>query len=208
MSKAKITFAAFAVVLAVSAMTSNSASAAEGWLIKGTLLVGTAALATTAAVDEVGVLRWTATSISCTALSVVNPLIASPNKGSVSSLVFEGCAAQSPCSLPTGRIATLPILTEVTLDGSLALKGVFKPETGTTLATIKLEGAGCADTEKELVTGDLPWLAPTGQDERTWQLLSVNIGTAQELLLVGHTPASLVGSILLKLASSLPWSFM
>jgi hypothetical protein len=216
MSRVKVAFAGLVAVLAISAMASSSAMAAgEGWLITGTLLVGTAALATTAFVDEEGVLTFGSpvTEIRCKSktLSGTNPQIESPNMGTATSLIFNECTVTSAgeCKLTSGTsIGTLPILTEVTLDGPLAVSGIFKPKTVTTFTTIKLEGANCAETGKVPITGDVPWLAPTGQDERTLQLLSVNVTAAQNLLKVGSTAASLKGSILLKLASSLPWSFM
>jgi len=214
MSKVKVVFAAFVAVLAVSAMASSSAMAAEGWLIKGTLLVGTAPLATTAFVDEFGELTFSGTTIKCsgTTLGGVGPQIESPNMGTATSLVFKECAVTSggACKLTSGAsIGTVPILTEVTLDGPLAVSGVFKTQNGTnTFTTVFLEGENCAVQGKQAITGDASWLAPTGQDERTLQLLSVNITEASKLLKVGGLGAKLTGSILIKLASSLPWSFM
>jgi len=140
MSRVKVVFAAFVAVLAVSAMASSSAMAAgEGWLIKGTLLVGSASLATTAFVDEKGKLKFGATEITCSAnaLKGVSPQIESPNMGTATSLIFEECTVTSAgaCTLVSGTsIGTLPILTEVTLDGPLAVRGVFKPKTVTTFA--------------------------------------------------------------------------
>jgi hypothetical protein len=214
MSRVKVVFAGFIAVLAVSAMASSSAMAAgEGWLINGTLLSGSAALATSAFVDETGVLTFGSTTIKCTAgtLNGTSPQIESPNKGSATSLIFKECSVTSggECKLTSGTtIGTLPITTEVTLDGSLGARGVFKPKTVTTFATIKLEGANCAETGKVPVKGAAAWLAPTGQMEQALQLLSVNVTAASKELEVGNTAASLKGSILIQLASGLPWSFM
>ena len=61
MSKMKVIIATFISVLALGALASSSASAeTAGWLVGGTLLTGTqtAALATTAAVDQEGVLKF------------------------------------------------------------------------------------------------------------------------------------------------------
>jgi hypothetical protein len=210
MSRVKVAFAVFMVVLSASAMASSSAMATEGWLINGTLLSGRAALATTAFVDQETVLGFNAITIRCAShtLTGVSPQIESPNMGSATSLVFEECSAEGgECGLSSPKIGTLPLLTEVTLDGPLAVRGVFKAQKGETFATIKLEGVNCAEAAKLPITGDVPWLAPTGQDERTWQLLSVNVPLTG-LLKVGSAAAMLEGSILLKLASSLPWSFM
>jgi len=213
MSKAKVVFAALIAVLAVSAMASSSATAAEGWLIKGTLLAGIAKFSNTASVDEVFVLKFSGTEIICSAniLDGMGLQIENPNMASAETIIFAGCAVTSggECELNSGpRIETLPILTEVTLDGPLAVRGVLKPQKVTTLATINLKGANCAVQGKQPITGTAAWLAPTGQDERTLQLLSVNITEASKEFRVGGLDASLKGSILLKLASSLPWSFM
>jgi len=219
MSKAKLVVAAFFAVLAFSALASSTASAATaGWLVNGTLLTGTqtAALATTAFVDEKGILTFGTgegeIKITCSSSTLrgENPKIeASGNKASATSLIFEECTVTSTgeCTLATTSIGTLPLTTEVTLDGPLAVQGTFKPPVNT-FATFKLNGTNCAAAGVNPVKGTAPWLAPTGQDERTLQLLSVNITKAQNVLQVGSAAASLSGSLLLKLASLLGWSFM
>jgi hypothetical protein len=214
MSSIKVVFAGLVVALIVSAIASSPAVAAgEGWLIKGTLLVGSVALATTASVDEVSVLTFGTLTVKCSAsaLSGTGLQIESPNKSSATSLIFKECAVTSSgeCELESGTtITTLPIVTEVTLDGSLAARGVFKPKTVTTFATLKFRGTACPETGKIPIKGTAAWLAPAGRDERTLQLLSVNVTAAEKELEIGQTAASLKGSVLLKLASSLPWSFM
>jgi len=220
MSKAKMVATTFFAVLALSVLASSTASAATaGWLVGGTLLTGTqtAALATTAAVDEVGILTFgtgtgeVAITCSSSTLGGESPQIEASNKGSAKSLIFKECKSTSAgeCKLTSGtQIGTLPITTEVTLDGALAVQGTFAPKTGKTFATIKLEGTECAETGSIPIKGTAPWLAPTGQDERTLQLLSVNITKAQNFLQVGSAAASLKGSILLALVSLKGWSFM
>ncbi len=217
MSKAKVIVAVFVSVLALSALASSTASAATvGWLVNGTLLTGTQtqALATTAFVDEVGKLEFSGITITCKATNLVgvNAQIQAPNRGSATSLIFNECSAEGAnCTLSAGMnktIGTEPLLTEATLDGLLAVSGVFTPKTGKTFATLKLQGSLCAETAKLPVKGTVPWLAPTGQDERTLQLLSVNVPITGGTLEVGNSPASLKGSILIKLSNSLPWSFM
>ncbi len=217
MSKAKVIVAVFISVLALSALASSTASAeTSGWLVKGTLLTGTQtqALATTAAVDEVGVLEFSGITITCsaTALNGTSPQLEAPNKGSATSLIFKTCVATGEnCTLSSAMketIGTLPISTEVTLDGRLAVSGAFKPTTGNVFATLKFEGSLCAETAKLPVKGRVAWLAPTGRSERTLQLLSVNVAKSPVELELGNAPASLRGSILIKLSNSLPWSFM
>jgi hypothetical protein len=213
MPKVKVVFAGIVSVLAVSATASSSAVAAEGWLIKGTLLSGAAAISAISSVDEEFTLTFGATTIKCKAAVIegITQEIESPNKASARSLIFKECNVTSggECILTSGgTIGTLPIATEVTLDGALATRGVFKPKTVTTFATIKLEGANCSETGKVPIKGTAAWLAPTGQDERTLQLLSTNVTAASKELEVGDTAASLKGSALAKLTSALPWSFM
>jgi hypothetical protein len=214
MSRVKVVFAGFVAVLVVSAMESSPAIAAGGgWLIDGTLLVGSAALATTAFVDEIPKLTFGATEITCNSptLSGVSPQIESPNMVSATSLIFKECKVTSAgeCVLESGAIiGTLPVLAEVTLDGPSGIRGVIKPKTVTTFATIKLAGAECAETGKIPVRGTVSWLTPTGQTERTWQLRGVNVTAATKELEVGNAAAGLKSSVLGKLASALPWSFM
>jgi len=219
MSKVKVIIAAFVAVLALSALASASASAATaGWLVNGTLLTGTqtAALATTAAVDQNGVLKFKGITVTCTGttLNGVTPLIeASGNKGSAGSLGFTGCSGggeNCTLALADSSIGTLPVVTgEVTLEGTLGVQATFKAKTGTLFTTLKFEGASCAiASEVQPVKGTAHATGPTGQDSNVLQLLSVNATSASEELKVGSSAASLIGSALLKLASSLPWSFM
>jgi hypothetical protein len=214
MSRVKVVFAGFVAVLTVSALAPSSTMAAGGgWLITGTLLVGSASLASSAFVDEVSVMTFSSTTIKCSAstLTGLNPQIESPNKISATGLIFKECAVTSvgECSLSSGTsIGTLPVVAEVTLDGPSGIRGVVKPKTVTTFATIKLEGANCSETGKVPIKGTASWLTPAGQTERTWQLRGLNVTAAAKELEVGNTAASFKTSILGKLASSLPWSFM
>jgi hypothetical protein len=214
MPRIKAVLAVVVVVIAIGAMSTSAAMAAgEGWLIKGTLLTGIAKFANTSFVDELDNFTFSGTEITCssTTLEAVGPQIESPNMASATSLVFKGCAVTSggDCSLTSGpTIGTLPILTEVTLDGPLAVRGVIKAQKATTLATIQLEGANCAEEGKQVITGSVSWLAPAGRDERTLQLLGTNVSEASGELKVGGVHTELKGSFLSKLASSLSWSFM
>jgi hypothetical protein len=213
MSRVRLIFAAFIVVLSVNATVSSSAMATFGWLINGTLLVGFAPFASTFFVDEKARWGFGTTEISCSGstLSAVSPEMDNENHITFPSLIFPGCSVTSSgeCTLASGStIGTLPLLSEATLDGPLGVRGVFKPRTVNTIATIKLEGANCAETGKLPITGAESWLMPTGQDERTWQLVSFNVLASSGELKIGSTAASLKASILFKLASSLPWSFM
>jgi hypothetical protein len=208
MSKAKPLITACLLVLALSALTPAVASAATaGWMVNGTLLAGSRALSTTAAVEEEWQVQAAGVSIKCSG-SIVNamsPEIVAPNRGAAKSVTFNGCSANANCKVPTS-ISTLPILTEATLDGTLAVKEVIKPETKTPFATLLLEGELCALDGVQPVTGKASVLA-SGHEERTLQQFHATTEVAGELK-IGSSSASLTGSSLVRLASGEPWSFL
>jgi hypothetical protein len=214
MSKAKMITSTLIAVVAFSALVSASASAATaGWMVGGTLLNGTRALATTAAVDEAGVLKSSAADveIKCKAntLNGIAPEIQSPNTGQATSLEFTECEALTAnCTIGSSTIGTVPISVEATLEGALAVVATFKPKTKATFATFEFTGSNCATAGINGVTGTVKVLAPTGQDERTLQLINSIATEASGELKILSSPASLLGSILLKLASGEPWSFL
>jgi hypothetical protein len=210
MSRAKVIIAALITTLAVSVVGSSVASAATaGWMVGGTNLTGTAALATTAAVDQSAVLKFKEITVTCKGktLNGLAPIIESSNKGSASSLEFTECAAAGKCELVGTKINTAPISVEATLDGVLAVTATFKPKTTNVFTTLLFTGTLCGiGGEVQGVTGHVAVLAPTGQDERTVQ--QINVDAAGTALEVGEAPATLTGSALLKLASGKTWSFL
>jgi hypothetical protein len=214
MSKAKIMMTVCVGVLALSAFASASASAVTaGFMVSGTMLNGTRALATTAAVDEPGELEAAKVKITCSGsvLNGASPKINSAtNMGDAESLTFNGCSANEHCTVPSS-ISTLPVLVDLTLDGTLAVKGKFLPHgpgaNTHTFATILFEGALCALEGVQPVTGSQAFLAPTGQDERTLQLIAATQDVGGELK-VGSSAATLKGSILVRLASGEAFSFL
>jgi hypothetical protein len=182
-------------------------------MVNGTLLNGTRALATTAAVDETPVLNSSEEKleIECSAniLNGIAPEIQSPNMVQASSLQFTGCVATTPnCALGSSTISTAPLLAEATLQGTLAIVVTFKPKTKAIFATFEFTGSNCAASGSNAVTGTAKVLAPTGQDERTLQLVTSIATEASGELKTGSAPLSLLGSVLLKLAGSEPWSFL
>jgi hypothetical protein len=198
-------------VLALSALASATASAVTaGWMVNGTLLTGSAALATTAAVDENGVLEGGGVKITCKGktLNGAAPKIEAPSMGAASDLEFTECKAEEPCKITTSTIKTLPLLVEATLEGVLAVVATFKPQTGTIFTTLKFEGESCGLSGTTPIKGTAQVLAPTGQDERTLQLINATTSAASNTLFLGSSPASLAGSALLQLASGQSWSFL
>jgi hypothetical protein len=209
MSRMKLIMSAFVAVLAFSALVSGSAPAATaGWMVNGKLLSGTAALATTAKVDEKAKLVADGVEIECTGetLNSVAPQIASPTSTSATSLIFTGCrSATSTCTLGSATIGTVPVIAETTLDGALGITATFSPKTKTTFATFEYVGASCALEGIQFVTGKMVMLDPTGQDEAASQLIKA---TSASTLKVGGSSATITGSALLKLATGEPWSFL
>jgi hypothetical protein len=214
MSKTKIMMTTCVGVLVFSAFVSGSASAVTaGWMVKGTMLNGTKALATTAAVDEEHIFEFFGVTIKCSGsvLNGASPKINSAtNMGDAESLTFNGCSANANCKVPTS-ISTLPVLVDLTLDGTLAVKGKFLPHgpgaNTKTFATILFEGAACALEGVQPVSGTQAFLAPTGQDERTLQLITATKDAEGELK-IGLGAVTLTGAILVRLANGEPFSFL
>jgi hypothetical protein len=211
MSQARQITVVCAGVLVLSALTSTLASAATaGWMVNGTMLTGSAAVATVAAVDQVGVLEGGGVTITCTGktLNSITPEIKSPTKAAANTVEFTGCKAAEPCTLAAEKINTDPVLEEATLEGVLALIGTLKPEVGTVFTTIKFSGAECGLSGTTPIKGEVKVLEPTGQDERTLQLSNLITTAASGVLELGSSAASLSGSALFELAHGELWSFL
>ncbi len=212
MSKTKLIVAVFAAMVAISAVT--SATAFAGWKVGGTELAAGAKqkLMTSGIVEQPAILEGIGFKITCGRtgkedITGVAPEIEGTNKGGATSVTFHECAGEEPCAIGSNTITTVPVLlTELTLDGTLAVKGAFVPETKTTFTTIKFEGAECALTGTQPVTGKASFLAFTGQDERTFQ--SVLLFSETGKLKVGSSEAKLHGRGLLSTANLVPWSYV
>ncbi len=214
MSKLRLLMPALFATLALSAVAAGSAQA--GWLVSGSLLVGSTALASKTIVDErdhpikaIGPNATDPILIECPALTLTGGKISEPDKFLVSSLEFKECTAVEPtgCALGNPTVGSLPIEGLWTLDGLLGAKTKVKAENANGLLfTFKLEGTSCAESGKLSVTGQFVLLAPEGKDERQWHLLTFLTETEGELEL-GSTPATIFGSVLAKLETEKPWSF-
>lgn len=202
----------FVGVLVISVVGCASAWATTaGWMVNGSQLTGTAALATTAAVDQkIELLAPEAgVTIICNnkTLNSASPTINGSNEmGSATSLELTECANFGPCGISAGGILLTQVLIDLTLDGTLATKGRFLP-LSKNFATIKFEGAECGIAGVQPVSGGITFLMPTGQDERTLQLITF---TNEEpgSVKVGKDSAEFKGSFLVRLASGLPFSFL
>jgi hypothetical protein len=213
MSRAKLFIVAVLGVLAFSAVASSMAEA--GWMVNGTEFTsGTKALLLNAIVHEKGVLTAGAAEVKCEGSTLMgkNPVInGATSMGDATSLEFTECVGNAVCPIAAsmeGKIGTLPVLADLTLDepNTKAVKGVFLSTNSSKLfATIKFEGAECSLKGVQPVKGTQPFLAPTGRVENTLQLI---IATNESSLFVGSTVATLKGSILVGLASGERFSWL
>jgi hypothetical protein len=181
-----------------------------GWMTSGTLLTGTAALATTAAVDKKYVVNGAGLNLECngSVIKFAVPELVAASKLEAAALTFTGCTTTNANCVVPAELGTVPIQAEATLEGALAAKATFKPQTGSTFVTMKFSGEACAVAGVKTITGDANMTLASGQDERTLQLLEANVTAAQNLLFFIGSAASLTGSALLRLASGQPWSFL
>jgi hypothetical protein len=195
------------VLLAVAGLyMAGAGSASAGWFIEGRELAGTAALATTASVDEAFKLKIAAAgepiTIECTGtnLNSVTPEIVASSRIAAASLTFSGCnASGSNCSLATKGITTVPLLAELTGQTYPEDKENFTPKTKIAFATFKFNGALCALEGIQAVTGKATTTLPTGGEEKALQ--QVKAKTTKGDLKVGGSEAELTGAALIKLAT-------
>jgi hypothetical protein len=206
-TKLVITMCVTAVVLSGTASSVASAATA-GWMVNGTLLTGTKSIST-ATVDESWRFSSQGVSVECSGSTVnaVDPEFIAPNKRAAKSVEFTGCSANAQCVI-TKTLHVVPIVTEATLEGALAVTEIIKPATKTTLATVWFEGALCAFEGTQTMTGKAKVSMPTGHDERTLQLNNMNVTEASGELKAGSSNMSAQGSTLIRLASGEPWRFL
>ena len=213
MRNAKLVLATCAAALALSAAVTTAASAATaGWMVNGTSLTGSAAFASTAAVENSMKLEVkNSFTILCkgTVFKAAGAELVAPNKIKATSLEFTECQGTTEqCRLEDEAIRTVPIVAEAVLEGSLAVRSTLKPQTKTVIATVDFVGEACAFKGVTPITGSVLVLSPTAQDERITQQSIVAATEASGELKVGGSGAlaDVTGST--RLASGLPWSFL
>lgn len=194
--------------LSILSTSISTPTATASWMVNGTLLTGTEAVAT-ASVDEVPKLTAAGVTISCTSsvVGATGAVITAPDKGSAASAEFFECSANQLCSI-TKTIGTVPVIVTSTLAGSKAVSESITPKTKTVFATIKFEGAECALLGVQPVTGKVKAEAPTGQTESAHQLFNLNVSEATGELKVGSSAAEMKAASLFSLASGESWSFL
>ncbi|HVR05054.1 MAG TPA: hypothetical protein VMS02_03360 [Solirubrobacteraceae bacterium] len=186
-----------------------ASAAGAGWRVNGTTLTGSEALSWYAQVDAQNVLKGAGVTITCSGASVNSEhlQIEASNKGSTTQLEFTGCSTTAPCAVGA-KIATKPLTLEATLEGTLAVVATLAPKTGTLITTLEFAGTECSLAGTQPVSGHAKLLAPTGQDERTVQLVNEITTEASGELKIGSAAASLSGSELFTLTSCKGWSFL
>ncbi|HEY2768614.1 MAG TPA: hypothetical protein VGI76_10165 [Solirubrobacteraceae bacterium] len=206
MSK-KLAPTVFVGLFALSAFALASSASAQ-WMVNGTNLTGTAALAPGAPLDENVTINISGVSIVCTSsVELVSPQLEAGDKAPTNSLIFAGCSANGKCTVES-NFKTVPLTATATLEGTLAINLIFKPKTKTVFGTLKFEGAECPLFGVQTATGTAKFLAPTGRDERLSQQIINNVTAASGELKAGISNIEMKGSSLLKLATDLPWSFL
>jgi hypothetical protein len=210
MHKARTIAMVFGAALALGAAGASSA-AASGWMVGGTQLKSSAALAPTAAVTEDP--QFSAAGITVTCSNIV-----SHSEGETHETIeteewiilihteWLECSASSECSLKSPTIGSVPLSGVPVTEGSLGFKTTLAPKTGSIFATVKFEGSNCAIAGLTPITGKETVIAPRGQMEATLQEVKAN--NVEGELKVGSAAATLKGAALLKLASGKPWSFL
>jgi hypothetical protein len=215
LSKTHGALAALGATLLSFGVVANGASA--NWFIEKTGLKEheTAALASTASVDENLVLSASGLGlkITCTGLSQTKAeLDGGTELGQASALVQEGCSVTEPatCSLSSSKITSEAVLAEELPFENPDSKVIFSPQKGTTLALLTLEGGSCALAGKKSVEGLASFNAPKLQESFTTQSIEA-LGEKEHeyntsLTVAGQAAHFLKGKALLKLASGKAFS--
>ncbi len=208
MPRFRLLILTIASIFAFGAVASSAANA--GWMVNGTNFTsGTKALASTAGVDQALRITSAVLDIKCagSTMKSTNAVInGATGMMDVNSLEFTECDRSGEvCRLAESQFKTTPLLADFTLDGSNpnAVQGAFLPTAGEIFATVKFEGAECAMTGVLQVRGSQSFLAPAGRLERTLQSITL-LGSSS----ISGLTASVEGSILTRLASNEPFSFL
>ncbi len=219
MSKAKSLFAAGFAVMTFSAVASATASAATGWDVGGTLLVGTAALANTALILAFGQLKTAAVEIQCQGheIGISEGFIRHPDELQAKDLTFHTCKILnevSGCKLSSETILTLAIhgLAELdTKSSTLNTLILILPLPSKTFAVLTYEGEQCALTGNQPITANKNPAIDFLIDEGGVSLLLhlVLAFSLPESLRLEGKEASLEGlDFDIRLASDQTWAFL
>ncbi len=220
MSRAKLLFAASIAVLAFSAMASATASAATGWDVNGTLLVGTAALANTALVLAFGKLESAGVEVQCQGheIEISEGFIRHPDELLAKDLTFHKCKVLNPatseCKLSNETILTSALhgLAELDTKGStLNTLILILPLPSKTFAVLTFEGEKCALAGNQPITANKnPAIDLLIHEGGISLLLHLVLAfSLPESLRLGSSEAKLGGlDFDIKLANDQTWAFL
>jgi hypothetical protein len=203
------------LTVALALGTSAVASASAAWYVEGTELSSTAALATTAKLDEsvnlnvpsLGV-KLTCTGGASKVLSATKPYIQAPGSLGAESLILQGCSEITPTSCEISEtIATEPVAASVEKVEFPLDRIRLVPKTGKVLASITFEGT-CLEAGEEPVDGSVTLDAAGLQEESATQSVSP-LGTTENNSLELLKDKSYLehGKALLQLASGKVFAF-
>lgn len=210
MSTSKLFLAAYLVACVLSSLMPSAAQALlSGWMVNGSLLNGSKALASTAQVTQGLTIRaGTSVEFYCTGATLGTSAmeIKSPNSGAATSLTFSGCGSNFGCPLSSPTVLTQPLVVqEATLDGSLGVKAILAPKTKTVFMVFEFQQSIECMIGPFGVTGHVTLLAPAGQHEKTAQEFRL---LSQGELKIASSPALASATAQFRLASGESWSFL
>jgi hypothetical protein len=189
----------------------SATAATGGWMINHVQLTGSSKLATSFLTSPIHFnTPEIPLDLSCKSSTVddSNFTINAPSDGKAEHFLFLGCEVSFPEGCTTNSaIATFPtLLTELTLEGTLAVKGEIKPTEKFGFAQVQVFGTSCAASGQYFIQGALGLLLPFGQDERTLQTLLISDAGK---LTIGMHPATAHFTWLVGLsATNQTWSFL
>lgn len=174
MFKLNLVVLASLAALTLGASASASASTA-GWMLNKSMLSGSKGLMKKEPPPSEVKFSAAGAAGQCASTTLEGALIQSPNQGSATSITFNGCEAEEPCTLGSNTVTTVPVtLSEITLEGTLAVRGKIKPSTKNVFATVQFLGATCALLGVQPITGAVKVLDLTGQHEAVLQQVLVD----------------------------------
>jgi hypothetical protein len=215
MSRSKSLVGACFAMFALCAVVSATAFAGGQWDINGTPLAAhaTVGLSNVLVLEEGKLLIKSAPefSIVCKGHEVllINGVLIGPDGALAKSIVFHECKTEESeaCTLAKPLIETVPVHALAHLDGTLNALILVLPETKTTFATVKFEGATCALEGTQPIAGAAHILIHEAiHSLKRHRALAFSLAG---LLKVGSSEAKLEGLVGdIELTSGLPWSFL
>jgi hypothetical protein len=206
MLKPKITIIAFIAVLASSAATAAPAMGAPGWMVNGSNITTAITSEAVGSPMEQTVLSGGGITVTCAGHHHVSTY--TPSRIELRLVLLLCSVNSSVCSLSSTTILNNTAIAEATLEGTLAVRVVSHPATGTLFASLELTGSECAEAGTVPLTGHITYSMPTGQDEKVKQEEITDVLASSGELKLGSSGASLRSSLLSETTSHLAWRFL